>query len=49
MIKELHYKPCDEHGDTIVLYDCGLACPLCNAEEKIDELEKKIEELENKE
>jgi hypothetical protein len=45
---ELHYNPCDAHGDTIILYDCGLACPLCNAEEKIEELEKKVEELERK-
>ena len=44
----MKYNVCDGHEDTIVFYDWGLACPLCDAENKIEELEEKINDLEKR-
>ena len=42
----MKYNICEEHEDkTIIFYDWGWACPLCEAENKIKELEKKINDL----
>ena len=34
-----------EHDDCIVIYD-GLGCPLCGADEEIEDLKNQIDELE---
>ncbi len=48
------YELCEEHRtdrgeDVKVFYDYALACPLCEAEKKIEKLEEKIEQLQEEE
>jgi len=43
----MKYNICEEHGDTtIVFFNWGLSCPLCDMEKKINELEEKIDDME---
>jgi hypothetical protein len=44
------YELCKSHvNQPKIFYDHGLQCPLCEAEEKILELEKKIDDMEEAE
>jgi len=43
---------CEMHSDTIVVFDRAASrslksCPLCNAEDRIAELERELESLQN--
>ena len=39
------FSTCDEHDNTCVVFSTSIACPLCKAERKIEDLEDQVDVL----